>query len=631
MKSLKRMSILMLLLVITFLFFQGDYSAFAKENIEEDKVTIYFFWGEKCPHCATQKPYLEEWEERYGDKIEVKSYETWKNSVNALLFREVAQAHGIQARGVPTTFIGEKNWVGFSPSIAPEIEEYIKYCIDSGCEDLAKEGFEGNKSSDNKENELCIHVFLDENCTQCQSVDNYLKDLDKKYEIGIERYDVNDEEDKELFQQFKKDYGLKVDFYPTIFIGSKYLIGEEPIKTALEGEIERCLNEGCPCPLSKVKPFTPITGKPKDVTADESQTINLFSKDINVGNMPLIFSTLVISFIDGFNPCSLWVITFLLGIVILTGSRKKILAIGFTYLIVAGAAYGAFILGMISVFSYVGYLIWIRVLVALIATIFALVNIKDFFWYKKGISFTIPDSYKPKMFKKVRNIMRPDNKLRTLIIGSAIMALGITLVELPCTAGFPMLWSNIVAAQNVNFSFFIVLFSLYMISYFSIELVIFLSVVFTLRTSRFEEKHGRLLKLIGGVIMLILAIVLVFNPDLLNDIGTTILLFAGAIGLSILIAWIYSKEKIFEDEEAKLKSKHNDKIKEILEDEEKDLIKEVKEDKKDEGREKDLIKEVKEDKKDENLKKEEIEKDERNKNIKKGENIEINEEENKNE
>ncbi|MEX0920016.1 MAG: thioredoxin family protein [Candidatus Pacearchaeota archaeon] len=102
---------------------------------DADKVTIYFFWGDGCPHCATQKPYLEEWAVKYDGEVEIKMFETWKNSDNVPLFQEAAQAYGIQARGVPTTFICENHWVGFSSSMVPEMENYIQYCIENGCDD----------------------------------------------------------------------------------------------------------------------------------------------------------------------------------------------------------------------------------------------------------------------------------------------------------------------------------------------------------------------------------------------------------------------------------------------------------------------------------------------------------------
>jgi len=108
-------------------------SAVVDTDKNPNKVIVYFFFGEGCPHCSAEKPYLQEWAEKYPE-IEVKYFETWSNKENAALFQEVAGIYGIQARGVPTTFIGEKNWVGFSSSMAPEIENYIKDCVENGCE-----------------------------------------------------------------------------------------------------------------------------------------------------------------------------------------------------------------------------------------------------------------------------------------------------------------------------------------------------------------------------------------------------------------------------------------------------------------------------------------------------------------
>jgi thiol-disulfide isomerase/thioredoxin len=139
-----------LVLVVALVFFNGNRTGITGSVVLEDpaiidlagdpnKLTIYFFWGEGCPHCMSQKPYLEELEEKYGDQIEIKSYETWKSPDNVELFKIVAQAHGIQARGVPTTFIGEKNWVGFSSSMALEMDSYIGDCINNnGCRNLLK-------------------------------------------------------------------------------------------------------------------------------------------------------------------------------------------------------------------------------------------------------------------------------------------------------------------------------------------------------------------------------------------------------------------------------------------------------------------------------------------------------------
>lgn len=101
-------------------------------NDDPEKVTIYFFWGDGCAHCAEEKPFLEDLDEKYP-KVEVKMFETWNDPDNAALFQEVAKAYGIRAGGVPTTFIGEEHWVGYAEYMDSDIEAKVLECIEDGC------------------------------------------------------------------------------------------------------------------------------------------------------------------------------------------------------------------------------------------------------------------------------------------------------------------------------------------------------------------------------------------------------------------------------------------------------------------------------------------------------------------
>lgn len=101
-------------------------------NDTPGKVTVYFFWGDGCPHCAAEKPFLEKMQQKYPE-IEIKMFETWKSPDNAKLFNDVAKAYGTTAQGVPTTFIGDKYWVGYADYMGKEMETKINSCIDTGC------------------------------------------------------------------------------------------------------------------------------------------------------------------------------------------------------------------------------------------------------------------------------------------------------------------------------------------------------------------------------------------------------------------------------------------------------------------------------------------------------------------
>lgn len=100
---------------------------------EEGQLIVWWFWGEGCPHCTNQKPFIEGLEIKYGDSIEVRSYDTWSDREYIPFFQEVAAMYGVEARGVPATFIGNKNWVGFADYMALEMEAEIEKCIETIC------------------------------------------------------------------------------------------------------------------------------------------------------------------------------------------------------------------------------------------------------------------------------------------------------------------------------------------------------------------------------------------------------------------------------------------------------------------------------------------------------------------
>ena len=74
------------------------FSVFAEGEEEttssNKEVTLYFFRGEGCSHCAEFESWLEEIEPEYGNLFEVKDYETWYNEDNQKLMNEVAEVRG---------------------------------------------------------------------------------------------------------------------------------------------------------------------------------------------------------------------------------------------------------------------------------------------------------------------------------------------------------------------------------------------------------------------------------------------------------------------------------------------------------------------------------------------------------
>ena len=281
------------------------------------KTTITMFWGNGCPHCAQAKPALEAFA-RENPQIELRFYEIYYDKTNLDLFVQVATAFGFEPNAVPTIFMGEQYWVGWSDALGEQIKAAALACAANGCPDKAAP----------------VLARYPGNLTD-------LETLGEEGQTGAQTTQTPDG---------SSELGLKATRAP------------QPTAT--------------PQPQATA-PVSP------DVV-----DIPLFGR-VDLSRQSLFISTLLISFVDGFNPCSIWVLTMLLAITLHTGSRKKVLIIGAIFITVTALIYALFIAGLFTIMSYVSFVGWIRVVVALVSLFFALVNIKDYFFYQEGVSFTI--------------------------------------------------------------------------------------------------------------------------------------------------------------------------------------------------------------------------------------------------
>ncbi|MFW6071186.1 MAG: redoxin family protein [Candidatus Bipolaricaulota bacterium] len=389
------------------------------------------------------------------------------------------------------------------------------------------------------EDRTVLYFFWSEGCPYCQREKPFLEDLQEEYpslEV-VDKEVSSNEENIELVKEMGQEYGREIRGVPATFLDDEVWVGfTEEIGSQIEEKVEYCTENDCVNPLVKLKGEEAVSEAPG---AKDGETIDVpFFGTVDLSNTPVFLSTGLIAFVDGFNPCSLWVLTFLLGMLIYTKSRKKIIIVGLTFLAVTATAYGLFILGLFSAFQYIGQLLWIRVLVAVIAFTFGLVNIKDYFWFQEGVSFTIPEGLKPKIADRFRNLTQKGRSLPALVGATFLMALGITLAELPCTAGFPVVWTGILNTQGVSGATFGILFAIYMVIYLLDELLVFGTVSITLQSSKLQEEHGRVLKLIGGALMLTLGVSFLFAPELMTDFKGSLIVFGVAIAASLILVFL---------------------------------------------------------------------------------------------
>ena len=399
---------------------------------------------------------------------------------------------------------------------------------------------------------VAIYFFWGDGCPHCAEAKPFLAGLTQRFPSAqVRDFEVwHHEENQESLIRMATKFGFEPSAVPTIFIGERYWVGyaRDPVGKEIEAYVGSCVEAGCPdAGAGVLTPATPVAAAgtaaaaaPVATAAPPAKSTSLTLPvlgTVDLGARSLALSTALIAFVDGFNPCSLWVLSVLLALTLHTGSRKKVFVIGLVFLTVTSLVYALFIAGLFTMFTVVSFAGWIQVVVALVALFFGAVNMKDYFWYKEGISFTIADEKKPGLYRSMRRVLNAGDSMPALIGATVVMAAGASLVEFSCTAGFPVLWTNLLASQQVVPGTFIVLLALYMLIYQIDELAIFLAAVFSLRASKLEEKHGRVLKLLGGTLMLTLAAVMLINPSLMNSISVSLIVFgiAFAVAGAILV------------------------------------------------------------------------------------------------
>lgn len=386
-----------------------------------------------------------------------------------------------------------------------------------------------------------MHVFYGEGCAHCEEQHLFLDALQASHpELQVRRYEVwREDTHHRLFREMSAAHGVDSGSVPTTFLDGRVWVGHSP---RIAAEIEAAVTA---LPSGADTAARPAGGDVPPSPAGDGRLLQIPGLGpVEVRGDALVYSTLFIAFVDGFNPCSFWVLTLLMGLVVHSGSRGRVVLVGVTFLLTTTLVYGAFMVGLFSVLGYVLYLEWVQWLVAGFAAVFGLVNIKDYFWYQRGLSFTISDEQKPGIYRRMRRVMASGAHPWALVAATATMAVGVSLVELPCTAGFPVVWTALLAEQGVVGGRFAGLLGLYLLVYLLDELTVFAVAVATLRVGRFEERHGRLLKLIGGTVMLALALVLLWNPAVMNQLGDSLLVFGAAMASALLIHVIASKMAI---------------------------------------------------------------------------------------
>ena len=259
--------------------------------------------------------------------------------------------------------------------------------------------------------------------------------------------------------------------------------------------------------------------------------------DLEQWSLPLVAITL--GALDSLNPCAFFVLLFLLSLLVHARSRARMLLIGGVFVGISGLVYFLFMAAWLNLFLFVGQVFWITTGAGLLALVMGLINIKEFFYFQRGVSLTIPDHAKPGLFKRMRHLVGAPT-LPSMLAGTVVLGILANAYELLCTAGFPMVFSRILTLRELSPGGYYSYIALYCLVYVLPLFLIVTVFAMTLGQRKLSADEGRLLKLMSGLMMAALGTLLVLAPARLNQLGTTLILLAAVLTLTA-IAWRWTR------------------------------------------------------------------------------------------
>lgn len=284
-----------------------------------------------------------------------------------------------------------------------------------------------------------------------------------------------------------------------------------------------------------------IAERPFNKTFDETLIEIPFIGKINTSALSLPVLTIVLGVLDSFNPCAFFILIFLLNLLLYVQSRKRMFLVGGIFIFFSGFFYFLFMFVLFNSFRLtVQHIGIISILAGSIAIIIGIINIKDFFFFIKGPSLSIPKSKKPEVFKKMRKLVKT-SYLPAIIGGAVFLAITVNFYELLCTLGFPLIFTNRLASINMPlFEQYTYIF-FYNVVYVIPLIIILLIFIYTLGRMKLSEWQGRKLKLVSGLMIFFFGLLFIIDYTLLENVVTPILLLVLSIVSTIIISYIWEK------------------------------------------------------------------------------------------
>ncbi|MBU0618910.1 hypothetical protein KKD62_01600 [Patescibacteria group bacterium] len=364
---------------------------------------------------------------------------------------------------------------------------------------------------------VIIYFFHSKTCPHCVKEEVFLDQLIQKYPgVEVQSFEISQQKNIKLLQQVIQKYkaSIPAGVVPFTAIGENYIVGfldEQTTGKQIEEALLCAINTGCQDVVGGLlEPQTSDSSK-RQISIPPTLTLPLLG-EIKTKNFSLPLLAIVIGLLDGFNPCAMWALLFLISLLLGMKDRKRMWILGTAFIVVSGLVYFLFMAAWLNFFLFLGLVIWVRIIIGLVALTAGGYSLREY-WLNKEAACKITGNEKRRtIFAKLKNITQ--QKHFWLALGGIIvLAFAVNLVELVCSAGLPAIFTQVLALNHLPTWQYYLYLLLYILFFMLDDLVVFGVAMITLKAVGIETKYARYSRLIGGSLMIIIGILMLFKPE----------------------------------------------------------------------------------------------------------------------
>lgn len=375
--------------------------------------------------------------------------------------------------------------------------------------------------------EITINLFYSSTCPHCAAEKEFLNEYIKENRnVKVELYEVTENEDNaKLLDDVKETLGSINNYVPYTVIGEIGLTGySDSIKNQIIHFVDKYQTEEYYDLVSKVKK----EGKAIDLTKEDDtkevdnkkeseETIKLpIIGEVAKSKVSLPVAAIIIGFIDGFNPCAMWILIFLISMLLSIKDKKRRIGLGIIFLISSGIVYMLFMGAWLTIILSTIQIKMIQKLIGLVAIIGAIWNLYSYIKSKnQDVGCEVTDENKRrKMMMKIKKYVS-EKSFIIAALGLIGLSFSVNLVEFACSAGWPVVFTELLALHNLDSLSYFINILIYIIFYMIDDIVVFIIAMLTLEVTGISNKYNKYSHLIGGILMLIIGLLMLFKPSIL--------------------------------------------------------------------------------------------------------------------